>query len=157
MASRKIEDLVPELQKKFYAFSAAMAAAGLPFIVTCTARTVREQLALYAQGREKLEETNHRRRLAGMPPLSFQENIRKITWTLQSKHLIDLDDKILDNDKSRAFDIAITRSGRPHWELKADANLNEIPDYEEAGKIGESVGLVWGGRFPGQDRVHFEL
>ena len=51
MASRKIEDCVPELQEKFAAFKAAMDAAGIPFILTCTKRTQEEQNALYAQGR----------------------------------------------------------------------------------------------------------
>jgi hypothetical protein len=160
MASRRIEDCVSELQEKFAAFQAAMEAAGLPFIVTCTARTVREQIALYAQGREPLEHVNTLRRLAHLAPISFMENGHKVTWTLASKHLIDLDDGNPDNDKSRAFDIALlAHSDRMsvHWNLKADVNGNAIPDYDEAGRIGEAVGLRWGGRFPSPDRPHFEV
>ena len=51
MASRRIEDCVPELQEKYHAFAAAMQAAGLDFVLTCTARSYKEQVALYAQGR----------------------------------------------------------------------------------------------------------
>ena len=36
-------------------------------------------------------------------------------------------------------------------------NKNDIPDYEEAGKIGESVGLVWGCSWDKKDLCHFEL
>jgi len=158
MASRKIEDLTPELQKRYLDFAVKMEAAGIPFMVTCTARTVREQLALYAQGREKLDWVNTLRKRAGMALIGWEENTRKVTWTLQSKHLIDLDDNIPENDKARAFDIAITRlDGQPYWDLKADVNRNNIADYDEAGRIGESVGLRWGGRFPSPDRPHYEV
>lgn len=157
MASRKIEDCVPELQEKFAAFKAAMDAAGISFILTCTARTVREQVALYAQGREKLETTNALRKIAGLPPISWMENAHKVTWTLASKHIIDLEDGNAENDKARAFDIAVTKDGKPVWDLKVNVNKNDLPDYDEAGRIGEAVGLRWGGRFPSPDRPHFEV
>lgn len=157
MASRRIEDCVPELQEKYKAFAAGMDAAGIPYMITCTARRVREQIALYAQGREKLDHVNALRKLAGMAPITWQENAEKVTWTLASKHLIDLDDNNPDNDHSRAFDIAIMRDGRPTWCLKVNINANDIPDYDEAGRIGEAVGLRWGGRFPSPDRPHFEV
>ena len=157
MASRKIEDCVSELQEKFAAFKAAMDAAGISFILTCTARTVREQVALYAQGREKLETTNALRKIAGLAPISWMENARKVTWTLASKHIIDLEDGNTENDKARAFDIAVTKDGKPVWDLKVNVNKNDLPDYDEAGRIGEAVGLRWGGRFPSPDRPHFEV
>lgn len=158
MSSRKISDLTSEMQKKYAAFRVGMTAAGLDFIITCTARTVKEQIALYAQGREPLETTNELRKIAGLPKIAQSQNRRKITWTLNSRHLIDLDDGNAANDKARAFDIALTRGSRnPHWDLKANVNANEKTDYEEAGLIGESVGLRWGGRFSSPDCVHFEL
>ena len=153
MSSRKIEDCCPELQAKYPAFSAAMAKAGIPFIITCTARTVPEQVALYAQGRDKFEMVNSLRRSAGMLPISFMENRFKVTWTLASKHIIDLEDNNPDNNKSRAFDIAIVRDGQPCFDLKVNVNKNDLPDYSEAGMIGESVG----GRFPSPDRPHYEV
>lgn len=66
MASRKIEDLVPELQEKFVDFKSGMRDAGIDFIVTCTYRSQDEQNRLYAQGRT----------VSG----------KKVTWTLNSKH-----------------------------------------------------------------------
>ena len=157
MASRRIEDLTPELQEKFRQFDAAMKAAAIAYIVTCTARTVKEQVALYAQGREKRDTTNPLRKIAGLPPITWQANCHCVTWTLQSKHLVDLDDGNPDNDKSRAFDIAIVSEGRPTWDIKVSTNDNSVPDYDEAGSIGESVGLKWGGRFRKPDRPHFEV
>jgi peptidoglycan L-alanyl-D-glutamate endopeptidase CwlK len=157
MSSRKIEDGTPELQGKYHHFSVKMAAAGIPFMLTRVACFVNEQVALYAQGREDLDKVNFLRRTAGLSPIPFTENRLPVTWTLDSKHIIDLDDGNPDNDKSRAFDIAILKYGMPVWDLKVNVNKNDIPDYNEAGQIGESVGLKWGGRFPKPDRSHFQI
>jgi peptidoglycan L-alanyl-D-glutamate endopeptidase CwlK len=67
MPSRKIEDLLPELQIKYFAFKKAMNEAGIDYIVTATRRTQQEQDALYAQGRTKPG--------------------KKVTWTRKSKHI----------------------------------------------------------------------
>jgi peptidoglycan L-alanyl-D-glutamate endopeptidase CwlK len=69
-----------------------------------------------------------------------------VTWTHNSRHT-----------RRDAFDIAILRSGQPVWDTKIDVDADHIPDYEEAGKIGESVGLVWGGRWKIPDYPHFQL
>lgn len=118
--SRKIEDLQPELQRIYHLFADKMEAAGIDFIVTCTARTQAEQDALYAQGRT----------LPG----------RKVTWTRRSRHT-----------GGRAFDIVIMENGKPDWDV---SNRK----WEEAGLIGQSVGLEWGGGWlTSKDFPHFEL
>ena len=158
MSSRKIEDLVPKLQMLYYQFKAKMDLAKIPFIVTCTARTVKEQVALYAQGRQILNEVNVLRAQAQLPPITEAENKNKVTSTLQSKHLVDLEYPITTNDKSSAFDIAILKDGKVTWDLKVNVNKNEIADYMEAGKIGQTVGLTWGGSWTNfKDYPHFQL
>jgi peptidoglycan L-alanyl-D-glutamate endopeptidase CwlK len=124
--SRKIKDLVPELQSIAIAFAAKLAQEGIPFIFTCTYRSQKEQDALYAQGRTAPGKI--------------------VTWATHSRH----------TDR-RAFDIAICKGKVPTWDRKADVNENEIPDYLEAGIIGERLGLVWGGRWKTPDYPHFEL
>ena len=130
--SRRIEDLVPEMQEKAREFSWRMSEAGVPFIFTCTRRTLAEQQELYARGRTKPG--------------------KKVTWTLKSKHIDGL-----------AFDIVICKAGIPQWDVKVDVDEDGIPDYTEAGQIGESIGLKWGGRWrdskgrPNPDFPHFEL
>jgi hypothetical protein len=156
MASRSVTDCTPELREKIKKFTIAMFSAGIPFIITCTARTVDEQVALYAQGRKETWDVNALRYVAGMPPISDEQNKHKVTWTLKSNHLIDLDDDIPDNNLSRAFDIAIVRDKKPVWDVKVDVNADHIPDYTQAGKIGEACGLRWGGRFKTPDMPHFE-
>jgi len=155
MASRKIEDCTRSVQEKFRAFSKAMYDACIPFVITCTARNVDEQVALYAQGRKPLDEVNRLRVLAGLPQISGSQN-NKVTWTLNSNHIVDLDDGNPNNDKSRAFDIALVKDKKAHWDIKADVNGDQIPDYIQAGRIGEACGLRWGGRFSNPDYSHFE-
>lgn len=126
MASRKIEDLVPDLQPLAREFAARMAEAGVPFIFTCTRRTAAEQMELYARGRTTPGP--------------------KVTWTIRSRHV-----------EGKAFDIAICKAGIPQWNVKADVDVDGVPDYLEAGRIGESIGLAWGGRWRSPDFPHFEI
>jgi len=58
--------------------------------------------------------------------------------TMKSKHL-----------EGKAFDIAVIKNGKVTW---------EFDDYIPYGKIGESIGLVWGGSWKNfKDGCHFEL
>ena len=136
MASRRIEDLTPKMQELAKAFAAKMAEDGIPFMFTCTMRTQAEQDALYEQGRTK------------PGPI--------VTWTRKSNHVGRIIAGGLARSVSRAFDIAILHDGKPIWDTKIDVNQNHLGDYAEAGGIGESVGLRWGGRFKTPDMPHFE-
>jgi peptidoglycan L-alanyl-D-glutamate endopeptidase CwlK len=71
---------------------------------------------------------------------------KKVTWVKVSRHTSRV-----------AFDIAILKDKKPVWDIKININNNEIPDYTEAGQIGEECGLVWGGRWSTPDFPHFEL
>jgi peptidoglycan L-alanyl-D-glutamate endopeptidase CwlK len=130
MASRKVEDLTPEVQAKLKEFAVRMAEEGIPWMLTCTLRPQEEQDALYEQGRTKPGKI--------------------VTWTRHSKHT----PRQGYNGKSRAFDIAILKDGKPTWDVKVSVDGDDIPDYDEAGRIGKECGLRWGGDFG--DRPHFE-
>jgi peptidoglycan L-alanyl-D-glutamate endopeptidase CwlK len=130
--SRKIEDLVPEMQAKAREFAGRMAEIGVPWMLTSTYRSQADQDALWRIGRS--------------------EPGQRVTWTKISRHT-----------GRTAFDIAILKDGKPCWDVKASVNEDDTPDYLEAGQIGESIGLIWGGRFKRQDGApipdypHFEL
>lgn len=50
-----------------------------------------------------------------------------------------------------AFDVAIADAhGQPSWP-------NDVSLWTQIGKLGEELGLTWGGRFPSPDYGHFEL
>ena len=149
--------LAPSMQKLYALFLTAMDKAKLRFRVTSVARDYRTQVALYAQGREPIHVVNFYRMAADLSPLiKVSENI-KVTWTLNSLHVIRLDDQNPANDFSHAFDIVLYDStGRATYDIKVDVNQASGPDYDEAGKIGESIGLKWGGRFKNPDKPHFQ-
>jgi peptidoglycan LD-endopeptidase CwlK len=127
--SRKIEDLTPEAQAMFLKFKEAMDAAGIRFVVTSTYRDQEMQDYLWASGRTR------------KGPI--------LTKVRHSRH-----------QDREAWDIAIIGSdGVISWDVKVDADKDLIPDYLEAAKIGESLGLTAGGLYKGdfKDWPHYEL
>ena len=76
-----------------------------------------------------------------------RENLRRgVSWTQNSRHLPD------ETGKSNAIDIAPVDV----LHLKAWAPGHE--HWQTLGEIGESLGLVWGGRWRSvKDCCHFEL
>ena len=146
------------MQSKCILLKEAANKVGLDFIVTCTARTFKEQVALYAQGRQLLEETNKLRKIANLPVITAIENKKKITWTLASEHIVNLDDKDITNDKARAFDIALVKPGTREifWNVKVNVNKNDVPDYMELAKIGREIGLTCGAFWGTPDFPHYQ-
>lgn len=51
MSSRSLDDLRPEVRPLVDTFVAALKAAGIDYLITCTLRSNDEQAALYAKGR----------------------------------------------------------------------------------------------------------
>jgi len=151
MVSRDVKMCTPALQRKIIIFRNQCASAGIYFLIICTARYELDQIALYAQGRKTLDEVNDLRKVAGMPPISEAENKRPVTWTLDSKHVIGSKRPL-----SEAFDIVLTDHGKVHWDVSADVNANNIPDYIEAAKIAIGCGLRAGAFFSKKDYCHFE-
>ena len=149
--------LTQKMQVLYARFLQEMDRACLRFRITSVARDYKTQMALYVQGREDLHIVNSYRMAAGLSPLiKISENV-VVTWTLNSKHVIRLDDQNPMNDYSSAFDIVLYNSkGRAHYDVKVNANNTGGADYDEAGHIGGSVGLCWGGRFRKPDRCHFQ-
>lgn len=154
MASRKIEDCVPELQEKYKLLKEKANEVGIDFIITCTARDMLEQFALYAQGRQDLNTVNHLRDNVGLAPIGEFENRHVVTWTVDSKHIINGKKRTA----SEAFDVAMVKDGNKiHYDLKIDVNGNNMPDYIELARIGKEVGLVCGAFWKKPDYVHFEI
>ena len=159
---RKISDLVTEAQAAYLVAKKECEEAGLLIVETCIRRTLEEHIALYAQGRENYAEICCLREVAGLWKIDEETAARKVTWTFLSKHIAEyaLPKDHQDYGKVLALDFALKHhaDGRSklHWNIKMDVNDNEIPDYEEAGKIFEKHGFVWGGRWKNADRPHIQ-
>ncbi|MCD5362779.1 M15 family metallopeptidase [Chromobacterium aquaticum] len=130
MASRKIEDLHPDLQPLCREFVRRCEAAGVTALITTTYRSGAEQDELYAQGRTK--------------PGPRVTNAR----AGQSAHNAMIQGK----PAARAFDVVPTIGGKPMWDAKH-------PHWQVMGKIGMELGLNWYGRPNAQFKEfpHFEL
>lgn len=130
MASKRLEDLHPDLEPLCREFLAQCAHAGLNVKILMTHRTPEEQNNLYAQGRTA----------PGRIVTSLKGS--------QSKHCFMLDGQ----PAAKAFDFGVfDNSGRY---ISDGAH----PRYTEAGEIGEGLGLKWGGRWKRPfDPSHLEL
>ncbi|MEJ2192834.1 MAG: M15 family metallopeptidase [Nitrospirota bacterium] len=142
--SRDPEALQPVVRRRLNHLLEAARERGLEVLVTSTARTGAEQAALYAQGRKPLDAVNALRAEAGMPSIAPGEN-RIVTRARTSVH-----------EFGCAFDLALVKDGRAVWDPEADTNQNALADYRELGRLGEALGLTWGGRFGLRDYGHFQ-
>lgn len=123
----------------------------LHFIVTQTLRSQEEQAAYYARGRLPLEEVNRLYKIAKLGQISEADNkkiVTKARTVWDSFHAY-----------GRAFDIAVINSlGKIDWDDAADWNSDGVSDWVQLGKLGESIGLEWGGNFSSMpDLPHFQL
>jgi len=125
--SRDTRDLLPQVRELAQQLLIRSSDNGTPIIITQTLRTKAEQDALYAQGRTT----------PGFIVTKAKGG--------DSFHNYGL-----------AFDVALIVGNKVIWN-KNDNNHNKIDDWEEVGKMGESLGLEWGGRWKFKDIPHFQL
>lgn len=138
--NRSVYSLQPDVAEKALAFFAELTEKGILFFTLETLRTKEIQEAYYAQGRRRLGDVNLLRRKAGLWDIGEAENSRKITWTMNSRHL-----------SGRALDIAPrTEDYKILWGAPFE-------EWEKIGVIGESHGFEWGGRWEELDLPHFEM
>jgi len=81
-----------------------------------------------------------------------EENIAKgVSWTKNSKHLPQAPEM-----RAEAIDVAPYAMYQLSGPDKLQWDAND-PVWEKIGKIGESLGLVWGGRWKNhRDNAHFQ-
>lgn len=80
-----------------------------------------------------------------------EENLKKgVSWTKNSLHLPQPPE-----DKSKAIDVVPYDQFLLHGADKLQWNTND-PVWLQIGAIGESLGLVWGGRWKQKDMGHFQ-
>ena len=135
----RIEDLRPDVAEKCRRFLQACKDAGLDVRLNETKRARVLQMIYALQTFYPLDEINLVRKEFGLWAPTADENTRRATWTLRSKHCDGL-----------AFDAVVYKDGLPWW--KAPRSV-----WEQMGTIGESCGLSWGGRWKNTDCPHFEV
>ena len=139
MASRRIEDLHPDLQPLAHRFVRLCKERQVDVLIVCTYRSNDEQASLYAQGRGT--------------PGAIVTNAKPG----QSKHNATLNGL----PAARAFDAVPLLYGKPVWEDPRDKDTDWRNDFgwRVMGEVAADLGLVWygapGARFP--EAPHFQL
>ncbi len=132
MASRKIEDLHPDLQQKARDFVAECKAEGIDVLIYCTYRSSAEQDDLYALGR-----TKPGKKVTNLPGG-------------RSDHNFAIDGK----PAAKAFDAAPQRMMNSRKEVV----WNDPELWKIMGQVAERVGLLWGGNWKKfRDQPHFYI
>jgi peptidoglycan L-alanyl-D-glutamate endopeptidase CwlK len=103
-------------------------------------RTIEEQDAIYAQGREELSKVNELREVAGLDPIDESENkIRTKVRGGKSKH-----------NFGKAVDIVnIDDSGNADWD--------DLDFFRATNEIFKDYGATWGGDWRWKDYPHWEI
>ncbi len=128
----------PILEEKLRMFLNECKKQGIEVKITSTYRSLKEQEALYLQGRASLEEVNRARSLVGLRPITQVEN-RIVTYLRESPHNYGL-----------AFDFVPLRNGKPVW--------NDNALWERCGKMIRKLNLEWGGDWKDfQDKPHVQV
>ena len=143
----KISDLMPDVSPLAQAAVDEMEMKGIPHAVTSTLRTVDEQAALYAQGRETLDRVNALRKVAGMYEILASEN----TYTVTNCDGVNTKS---NHQSGRAIDIVpLNDRGSPIWPPHSDPRWQPIVD------VMKGRGFKWGGDFAGtfKDFPHYEM
>lgn len=128
---RDMKALHPDLQKKIALLQKKCAAAGITIGIGECLRTKAEQDALYAKGRTK--------------PGKIVTNAKGSSYS--SMHQWGV-----------AFDFYLKMDVDGDGSTSDDAFNNSTGLYDKVGKIGQSIGLEWGGSWKSiKDRPHFQL
>lgn len=139
--SDRLDGLALGTKAKAMAFIVLASDQGIPVRVTSTRRTLQEQAALFAQGRQTRDQVNALRVSAGMPPLK--------TWEINAK-VTNAQPGDSWHNWGRAFDVVPMQLGLklvPAW---------ASPWWKKLGEIGKAVGLEWGGAWTKPDTPHFQ-
>lgn len=139
MASKRIEDLTPEVQRPLSQALAYCITNGVNVLIYCTLRDLQEQARLYRQSRSWAEikakiDKFHQR---GFHYLAEAlEGVGAVPGILGQHVTMAAPGESWHNYRE-AFDGVPLKDGKPQW--------NDLKSYEIYGKALRSVGLIWAG------------
>ena len=138
----RIAQLAPQVQDKANTMAQMLTQAGIDVEVTQGLRTMAEQRAYYAQGREPVNQVNALRFAVGLAPIMEAENT-VVTQAAPGESY---------HEYGLCLDVApFDLQGRPDWNVAH-------PSWAKIIAVGESVGFTSGSCWPGkkQDDPHFQ-
>lgn len=144
MASRRIEDLIPEMQDSARRVVNRCADTDVDLLIYCTLRTLEEQAILFRKTRTRwaIEKKIEALRTNGFSYLGdIIEGIGPQHGPL-GHHVTHAGPGESWHNYARAFDAVPIVSGKAAWDILAFAS-----EWEVYGESSEAVGLTWAGRW----------
>lgn len=142
MASRNLDDLLPEVAALAREHALACAKKNIELLIYCTLRDAAEQARLYCQGRtpEQIQECGRKLLDGGFPQLAalldqaVPQPGSKVTFAGpgESYHQYGL-----------AYDCVPIVGGKCLWKTSGDA----AAVWSEVGRLGKEIGLEWAGEW----------
>jgi peptidoglycan LD-endopeptidase CwlK len=154
MASRRLEDLVPEVQEMAKEHILRCADAGFELLIYCTLRDEHEQARLYRQSRtkEQVQKKIDQLTARGFPTLAKilkgvgpQKSGPKVTNAGPGESF---------HQYNRAYDCVPVVQGKPIWGTGGEG----AAIWDKIGKLGKKCGLEWAGDWTTfREFPHFQL
>ncbi len=154
MASRRLEDLVPEAQEMAKRHILLCAEAGIELLIYCTLRDTHEQARLYRQSRtkEQVQKKIDQFIARGFPALA--KILREVGPQKSGPKVTNAGPGESFHQYSRAYDCVPVLHGKPIWGTAGEG----AGIWDKVGKLGKKTGLEWAGDWTSfREFPHFQL
>jgi peptidoglycan L-alanyl-D-glutamate endopeptidase CwlK len=143
MASRRLEDLVPEVQEMAKEHILRCADAGFELLIYCTLRDEQEQARIYRQSRtkEQVQKKMDQLTAKGFPALA--KVLKDVGPQKSGPKVTNAGPGESFHQYNRAYDCVPVVQGKPIW----SPNGEGAALWEKVGKLGKKAGLEWAGEW----------
>jgi peptidoglycan L-alanyl-D-glutamate endopeptidase CwlK len=143
MASRRLEDLVPEVQAMAKEHILRCADAGIELLIYCTLRDAQEQARLYRQSRtrEQVQKKMDQLTAKGFPALA--KILKEVGPQKSGPKVTNAGPGESFHQYSRAYDCVPVLQGKPIWGTGGEG----AGIWDKVGKLGKKCGLEWAGEW----------
>jgi peptidoglycan L-alanyl-D-glutamate endopeptidase CwlK len=154
MASRRLEDLVPEVQEMAKEHILRCADAGIELLIYCTLRDAHEQSRLYRQSRtkEQVQKKMDQLTARGFPALA--KVLKDVGPQKSGPKVTNAGPGESFHQYNSAYDCVPVLHGKPIWGTGGEG----AAIWDKVGKLGKKTGLEWAGDWTSfREFPHFQL
>lgn len=154
MASRRLEDLVPEVQAMAKDHILRCADAGFELLIYCTLRDGHEQARLYRQSRtkEQVQKKMDQLTAKGFPALA--KILKDVGPQKSGPKVTNAGPGESFHQYNRAYDCVPVLQGKPIWGTAGEG----AAIWDKVGKLGKKCGLEWAGDWTSfREFPHFQF
>ena len=154
MASRRLEDLVPEVQAMAKEHILRCADAGFELLIYCTLRDAHEQARLYRQSRtkEQVQKKMDQLTTRGFPALA--KILKDVGPQKSGPKVTNAGPGESFHQYNRAYDCVPVLQGKPIWGTGGEG----AAIWDKVGKLGKKCGLEWAGDWTSfREFPHFQF